>query len=427
MTARTWAHCAPGPTPQRRSRGDQSPVPSRSPPGPRGARGRDELGDTASPGTRQALVEAAATAASSGRSSPAVTSCRIPLTDTRAFRTGLPNLSTTMPLMPRCAWDRDEGTGVTGGGATAHPADPSKPPPARAAASSSGKRGRPGSPSLGPHSGSRSHPGLQVTMSPTRARVRLQPLKPPVGVCPRPLNTPCVSMPTAPPPRVSVPTALRAPGGQARPLHVPGGRPPPRLPDAARIPHENGGREQAQPPLLCGAEPGTTGHVCHAHLGAAPTPRPLPRGGPFLSHSETWLTLLFLQAALPDDHPFRGPSGAAPSWASTLPAPTSQGIAAALSPRPEGRGQARSRAPFTLGPRSGVRCPLPGQGRAVERWRAQPLPARGGGDAPPRPAQDHCKPVLNGPRQTRSLSDGQAGRSGGSPPGTPPSTARHRY
>lgn len=70
-----------------------------------------------------------------------MTSCRIPLTDTRAFRTGLPNLSTTMPLMPRCAWDRDEGTGVTGGGATAHPADPSKPPPARAAASHPGSEG----------------------------------------------------------------------------------------------------------------------------------------------------------------------------------------------------------------------------------------------------------------------------------------------
>lgn len=93
-------------------------------------------------GTRRALAEAAATMASPGRSSPAVTSWRIPLTETRALRTGLPNLSTTMPLMPRCAWRGDEGTDVTRvAGPPRVPPSRASRPPLRAAAPSSAKRG----------------------------------------------------------------------------------------------------------------------------------------------------------------------------------------------------------------------------------------------------------------------------------------------
>lgn len=43
------------------------------------------------------------------RGLPVVTSWRMPLTKIRAFLTGLPNLSITTPLMPRCTWAGSDG------------------------------------------------------------------------------------------------------------------------------------------------------------------------------------------------------------------------------------------------------------------------------------------------------------------------------
>lgn len=53
-------------------------------------------------GTLWALVEAGGQDTGPERCSPVVMSWRIPLTEIRAFLTGLPNLSITTPLMPRC-------------------------------------------------------------------------------------------------------------------------------------------------------------------------------------------------------------------------------------------------------------------------------------------------------------------------------------
>lgn len=76
----------------------------------------------------------------------------------------------------------------------------------------------------------------------------------------------------------------------------------------------------------------------HIHLGAAPTPRPLPHRGPFLSRSETQLTVPFLQEALPDNQPIRDPP-----WGPTVlgfhPPSPDLTVVSLLPPFPATRGQ----------------------------------------------------------------------------------------